>query len=449
MFATVERIRDDLAEVVEALDTDGLDGSGAARLLERFAAIERLGANAKTLVARRLAETRGWRREGDRTMAHFVARKTGTSMADATATVKTAQQLDPWGATADAMKAGEVSAQQATEITDAVAADPHAERELLDTASTDGFGALRNECRRVKASARTDELAHDEAIRRARYVRAWTDAEGAGRGEWKLPPEAQARLLARLDAETEGLVREAKQAGAPIESRDARMADALVRVADSGPGGHHSKVAIHLRVDHAAFERGHTEPGEVCEIEGVGPVPVATARNLSTDALIYVLATKGTEITHYAEHGRYIPKALRLTLEARDSVCVALGCNVRDNLEIHHRDPVDNNGKTSAKNCCRLCHWHHYLCTHQGWEVGGSADTGWSFDPPSGRSPPDALKLAVSRISCLAGYFPSDGVRPSTSISKYSLLAYGPTTPSTTSVTAATDSPSQMQMPSE
>ena len=142
------------------------------------------------------------------------------------------------------------------------------------------------------------------------------------------------------------------------------------------------------------------------EIEGVGPVPVATARNLSTDALIYVLATKGTEITNYAEYGRYIPKALRLALEARDPVCTAVGCNVRDNLEFHPtpspRPPPlkeethlrRNNGETSAKNCCRLCHWHHYLCTHQGWEVGGEPGN-WSFDPPAGRSPPDDLRLAV------------------------------------------------------
>ena len=46
-----------------------------------------------------------------------------------------------------------------------------------------------------------------------------------------------------------------------------------------------------------------------------------------------------------------------------------------------------------------------------------------------------------------AGYFPSWGVSPSTCISKYSFFAHGPTAPSTTSRTASSDSPSQMQMP--
>ena len=93
-----------------------------------------------------------------------------------------------------------------------------------------------------------------------------------------------------------------------------RMLDVFTRLENLASYG---KTVMARRVeytDHAAFVRGHTEPGEICEIEGVGPVPVATARNLSTDALIYVLATKGTEITHYAEHGRYIPKALRLAV---------------------------------------------------------------------------------------------------------------------------------------
>jgi hypothetical protein len=190
------------------------------------------------------------------------------------------------------------------------------------------------------------------------------------------------------------VAKEARQAGAPVESRDAYAIDALGRLAENTGGGKPAPVAIHLRVDHAAFERGHTEPGEICEIEGVGPVPVATARNLSTDAVIHALVTKGTDITREVTLGRSISAALRRALEARDQVCVVPGCSVRDNLEIHHRDPVNNQGPTSAENCCRPCKWHHYLSTHHGWEVGG-APGDWSFDPPSGRSPPDGLRMAV------------------------------------------------------
>jgi Domain of unknown function (DUF222) len=401
MFDTVDRIREELDDLVSSVDPDTLDGPRARRLFDAAVAIEQRAGALRLLVTRRLEECNAWQREGDRTAAHFVARTTGTSVRQAVDSLQTARRMDPHGGLADALRAGEVTAAQAAPIAEAVAADPDAENELLARASTDNVQALRDECRRVKAAARTDELDHDDRIRRSRFLRTWTDHDGAGRGEWKLPPEAQARILARLAAETDVVATEAKAAGAPTESREAYAADALVRVADADGGSGRSRVAIHLRVDHSAFERGYTEPGEICEIEGIGPVPVATARNLSTDALIYVLATKGTDITRYAKHGRYIPDKLRLALEARDPVCRELGCNVRDNLEIHHVDPVDNQGETSMKNCCRLCRWHHYLCTHHGWTVEPTADGRFELRPPPGRaspddrSPPDELRLAM------------------------------------------------------
>ena len=41
---------------------------------------------------------------------------------------------------------------------------------------------------------------------------------------------------------------------------------------------------MNVRVDHSAFLRGHTEAGEVCEIAGVGPIPVSVAQRLADDA---------------------------------------------------------------------------------------------------------------------------------------------------------------------
>ena len=39
-----------------------------------------------------------------------------------------------------------------------------------------------------------------ERQRKARSLRTWTDDEGMGCGSWRLPPAAQARLLAQLDS---------------------------------------------------------------------------------------------------------------------------------------------------------------------------------------------------------------------------------------------------------
>ena len=87
---------------------------------------------------------------------------------------------------------------------------------------------------------------------------------------------------------------------------------------------------------------------------------------------------------------------------SKPAIRSAFDCSVRDDLEIHHVDPVGANGKTSLKNCSRLCKWHHYLCTHQCWRVEGSAQEGWRLVPPDDRAPPATndpdppdLRLAV------------------------------------------------------
>jgi hypothetical protein len=385
MFGTARDLGDRLQQLVDDLDPDCYDGPGAVRMLDAFTRLENLAAYGKAAMARRVEYTRAWKREGDATAARFLARRTGTTVGQAAATLKTARQLEDLGAVAEAAKAGELSGAQTNEIAEACAADPGAEKGLVAKATTGSFEELREDCQRVKAAAREDEVAHHDAMRRQRYLRTWTDRDGAGRGEWKVPPDAQAKLLARLAVETDAVAADAKTADAPIESCEAYAADALVRLADSdrGGGASSSKAVIHLRVDHAAYGRGHTEPGEICEIEGVGPVPVATARSLSSDAVIYALVTTGQDITRVANLGRTIPAALRVALEHRDPVCVELGCSVRDHLEIHHKKPLAEGGPTTLDNLERRCPWHHYLATHHP-----------DRSPPD-RSPPDELPLAV------------------------------------------------------
>ena len=52
-----------------------------------------------------------------------------------------------------------------------------------------------------------------------------------------------------------------------------------------------------VRVDLTALDRGEVAPGEVCEIAGQGPIPVADAwRMIDGDAFVAAVSTKGTEI---------------------------------------------------------------------------------------------------------------------------------------------------------
>jgi hypothetical protein len=88
MFGRVKTLREELGELIEALDPGALDGTRALRLMDEFVAMERLVEAGKVLLTRRISETGAWRREGDRSPAHFVARKTGTSVSQAVGAVQ-------------------------------------------------------------------------------------------------------------------------------------------------------------------------------------------------------------------------------------------------------------------------------------------------------------------------------------------------------------------------
>ena len=131
-----------------------------------------------------------------------------------------------------------------------------------------------------------------------------------------------------------------------------------------------------------ALLRGHVSAGETCEIPGLGPVPVAPARELIDDAILELVVTKGVDVTTVVSDSRYVRKALRIALEQRDQVCVVPGCNISDPLERDHWQ-VDyaKDGPTELDNLARLCPWHHDQKTHKGWRLLGPPGE-WQFIPP-------------------------------------------------------------------
>lgn len=119
----------------------------------------------------------------------------------------------------------------------------------------------------------------------------------------------------------------------------------------------------------------------MCEIPGIGPIPVATARALANDAFLAAILTDGIDIKAVAHLGRNITAALRTALIARDPKCVVPGCEERQRLQIDHIVPVEDNGETRLDNLARLCIWHHYLKTHQGYRLVGQPEK-WEWKHP-------------------------------------------------------------------
>jgi HNH endonuclease len=149
-----------------------------------------------------------------------------------------------------------------------------------------------------------------------------------------------------------------------------------------------------VRVDLAALLRGSVEPGEQCEIDGQGPIPVSMARSLTNDCYLRLVFHRAGDIKAISHQGRTINAPLRTALVCRDRTCVVPGCNVPYGLEIDHILPMAEGGPTELDNLALLCHHHHFLKTFEGWTLTktGTNDEGsptWSFDPepPFGQEP--------------------------------------------------------------
>lgn len=381
-----ERIDDlvaGLRRAVSSLDGASLAASDATRLVEVLSEAERLVAAGRTLALGRVVETRAWFDSGSPNPQTWVASRTRGTLGHAAAALQTAWRVRDLPATREALVAGRLSEAQASEIAAASSADPAAERGLLETAERSGLGELRERCREVIAAAASDEE-RGERIRKGRYLRNWVDRDGAVRLDGRLAPDDGAKVLAAVGARALVLEREARRAG-QREPREAHAADALCQLV---AGSARTKAVVTVTVDAAAWERGRTEKGETCRIEGVGPVPVATARRLAEEGSTRVLERRGMDVRRVSRLDRTIPAALRAAVEARYPTCVVPDCGRRHGLEIDHAVPREDGGRTTLENLVRLCRFHHAQKTHHGWRLEGT-HPGWRWvGPPRGRSPP-------------------------------------------------------------
>src|SRR5437879_11035789 len=164
-----------LREIVAGLELESLAADAAVGLVDTFATIEKLGAAGKALAARRVADSNLWRGAGERSAAHWLARRAGSSVGAAMATLETAARLRELPGVDAALRAGELSGVQANESASAAATDAGAEAELLGRARDDGVAGLRDTCRRVKAEATPDEMARHRALHASRCLRHWND----------------------------------------------------------------------------------------------------------------------------------------------------------------------------------------------------------------------------------------------------------------------------------
>ena len=309
-----------LRAVVEALDPDAVFVFDAPAMVEAFDVWVRLGEAGKTLMARRAEAACTWQRAGYRSAAEQIAAASGSSVSSARSMLETSKQLEELPATAAAMRTGRLSRAKAEAIASAATVAPEAEGRLLAGAAAP-LAAVREACLQAKA---VDRDAAHARIRKGRYARAFTDAEGAWNFVARGTPEDGAKFRDAHEPIVDELFKAARSEDRQ-ESRDAYGFDALIELAQRAAGAGDTKKkatsprfkAI-LRADIEALRRGTVEGDEICDIPGAGPIPVSVARELLGDAILKLVITKGVDVVNPSiEKSHRLPQTVRSGADLR------------------------------------------------------------------------------------------------------------------------------------
>ncbi len=236
MFDMAVRLGDRLAGLVDGLDPDAISGPAAGELWAALDRVERLAAAGKTLLARRVADTHLPDRAGVKTAAEVLARRGGTSVGAARDAIEASNRLAELPAVAAAVRRGDLSPAQVAVVAGAAAADPRAERRLLELAGRASMPELREEAARVKAAADPDPDATNARLHAGRRLRRYTDPDGAWTLVAKGTPQAGAAINTVLDPIIDRIFQAARHQGRR-EPHEAYAFDALLTLAEHATRG--------------------------------------------------------------------------------------------------------------------------------------------------------------------------------------------------------------------
>ena len=399
MFDRLNQLTTELQTFISSLEVDCVDAAGARELVEIAERVRRAGDSLRTVAVGQVERTNAWKGEGAKSISEWLSNETDCAHYEAQSVVLLADQLQHLPVTTAALLSGDLSGTQAVEVARGAIVAPNTETQLLNLSKHATVRDLRDASSRVVAAA-TDEAERHRQVHKSRYLKSWTDLDGSFNLKARMTVANGALVMAALKPIQDEIFKAARKSG-EHERPEAYAADALMALcekasaSDSGVGASTTKTTrsnavMNIRVDIDALKRGHTEHGEVCEIAGVGPIPVASATEYLGEAFLKLLVVDGVDIKTVAHMGRAIPAPLRTAVEERDRVCQVPTCDMTVGLEIDHIKPFSEGGAASFENLVRLCKRHHLQKTHDGYRLikiaapGGDGDTRWAW-----RAPPD------------------------------------------------------------
>jgi hypothetical protein len=286
--------------------------------------------------------------------------------------VETAKHLGRLTATASAARAGSLSLAQVQSIAGAANADPGAESELIDDAARLSLGQLREKCAKVIADADPDPNERHARLRRQRRGRRYRTPDGFHHLHLQSTPEDLADVDVTLNAIVDELFKAARANG-EREPREAYLADAIVEMARRARGASRGTASptytAVIRADLTALVRGRVGHEEVCEIAGIGPVPVDVVRGLLGEAVLKLVLTVGCDVRSVTSLGRGPSAAMKVALLWEQPTCSVERCGRRARLEADHMTGAEysKTRHTRLDELDRLCDQHHDKKTYDGW----------------------------------------------------------------------------------
>ncbi len=369
-----------LLDELTSVDVATLSAGDAVSLLRELTPVKRrIEALCSSLSARAVA---GDSHVGAKNASEFIAGLTGVSERDAGKALACQRRLDNLPAVKDAVASGEVSAEQGNAIAQGADGDEELASELLSGASAKKVEDIQAKARKLARERSASEEEHHYKLRSKRSLSLWKDPDGLINILIKLTPEMAADFVSKQRSFEDNLVREegSSWANHRADAFCALIGDALSQ--DRGSSHDRDRVVVH--VDYEAFMRGCSEPGESCEVAGLGDIPVSYAQSLLDDCVLQVIITQKNRVVWFGGTDTQLPERIKQAVIARShNKCDR--CSSDEHLQVDHIVPRVKGGSHDFDNLQCLCWQCHRIKTQ-------TRDAPWTSSKIYGkeRSPPAA-----------------------------------------------------------
>ncbi|MFN8018509.1 MAG: DUF222 domain-containing protein [Acidimicrobiales bacterium] len=332
---------------------------------------------------------------GLRSTAHFLAWRTGLSLAHCKDLVRVVRRRHELPCLYGALKAGELTIDQAAVVA------AHVPGEYDESVTAFARTAMVSQLREA-----LPRFGFSPKPRPKPTGLEWgcDDGDGSWWIRGRLSPDAGALVDHALSTRREDLRRArraelpAGEQPEPVTNEDAlwSLAESALRDAEAArPSSGRYRVHLHL-------EQGADGDYQLTTTLG-RPLPAAFRRHLLCDTTIAALVHTGLSDLAAGRTQHAVPRKLRRAVLQRDKGCRIHGCRAKAHLEVHHIDHWEDGGTTSPHNLITLC-WHHHHLHHQGQlAIAGTAtdltleDAHGNTIEPVGQPTPPQLPLPPAR----------------------------------------------------